>query len=256
MLLPFGVLFFLIENMNKAEKNTKFFKIDFNIEVFLMVTNKLIEVMLKVSIIGFYLSYVLIPYFDYQFFNMADILPTSLQLILCLMFYDFFSYWRHRAMHKFLWPIHAIHHSAEEVTWITRHRFHPFEHIISVFFEVTVLFFIGVDPEIIIVGAVLISFIFYLSHANIKLKYFPYLRFILISPHYHRWHHSDNKEAYGKNYAGVFPFLDMLFGTYYHPEELPKAYGLNKKERTEYSNTFIGTIIYPVLWLHKRYSKK
>jgi len=254
--LPFAVLFFLIEKINKAEKTTKFFKKDFDVEVFLIIFNKIIEVFLFVFVIGGYYYYILNPYFSYKIFNMADLFSKPVQLILCLVIYDFFSYWRHRLMHRVLWKVHAIHHSASEVTWITRHRFHPFENIISVFFEVTFMYFIGVDPEVIFAGAIILSAVFYLSHANIDLKYPSPFRYLLISPYFHRWHHANIKEAYDKNFCGIFPFWDKLFGTYYHPEELPKGYGLSKQEQSKYSNTYTGSLLYPFLGILKRSYKK
>ena len=43
------------------------------------------------------------------------------------------------------------------------------------------------------------------------------LRRVIASPRFHRWHHADTPEAYGKNLANVFSFYDVLFGTYYVP---------------------------------------
>ncbi len=43
---------------------------------------------------------------------------------------DFIGYWRHRLEHtRWLWPTHAIHHSDEEMTWLTLNRFHPINRI-------------------------------------------------------------------------------------------------------------------------------
>ena len=41
---------------------------------------------------------------------------------------------------------------------------------------------------------------------------------LLVSPRFHRWHHVDLPEAYDKNFASIFPFFDLAFGTYHDPE--------------------------------------
>jgi sterol desaturase/sphingolipid hydroxylase (fatty acid hydroxylase superfamily) len=43
------------------------------------------------------------------------------------------------------------------------------------------------------------------------------LRLIIASPRFHRWHHADTPELYGKNIANMFPFYDVMFGTYIDP---------------------------------------
>ena len=45
---------------------------------------------------------------------------------------------------------------------------------------------------------------------------------MVASPAYHRWHHADLPEAYGKNIANLIPLWDVLFGTYYSPGKCPK----------------------------------
>src|SRR5690349_13345775 len=53
---------------------------------------------------------------------------------------DFIGYWRHRLEHtKWLWPTHAIHHSDEEMTWLTLNRFHPINPITTVIIDSTFL---------------------------------------------------------------------------------------------------------------------
>src|SRR5688572_18543237 len=51
-------------------------------------------------------------------------------LVMAVFLGDFIGYWRHRLEHtKWLWPTHAIHHSDEEMTWLTLNRFHPINRI-------------------------------------------------------------------------------------------------------------------------------
>jgi sterol desaturase/sphingolipid hydroxylase (fatty acid hydroxylase superfamily) len=38
------------------------------------------------------------------------------------------------------------------------------------------------------------------------------LRYVVVTPNFHHWHHSQDDEAIDKNYAAHFAFLDHLFG--------------------------------------------
>ena len=53
-------------------------------------------------------------------------LPLWLQAVLFLVLADFMMYWLHRMFHGGgFWKYHAIHHSSEDVDWISAARFHP-----------------------------------------------------------------------------------------------------------------------------------
>jgi sterol desaturase/sphingolipid hydroxylase (fatty acid hydroxylase superfamily) len=52
---------------------------------------------------------------------------------------------------------------------------------------------------------------------------------------FHRWHHSREREAWDKNFAGVLPLWDILFGTYYMPEgRFSENFGICKQMTENY----------------------
>ncbi len=62
-------------------------------------------------------------------------------------------------------------------------------------------------------------------HANLNWTFGP-LRHVLVSPVFHRWHHS--RDVAGRNFASTFSLWDVMFGTYHMPSgEVPKAYGID-----------------------------
>jgi sterol desaturase/sphingolipid hydroxylase (fatty acid hydroxylase superfamily) len=68
----------------------------------------------------------------------------------------------------------------------------------------------------------------FLIHANVRFRFGP-LRLVLASPEFHHWHHSTDREARDRNFAGQLSFLDALFGTLHMPRgQMPKAYGLDR----------------------------
>jgi sterol desaturase/sphingolipid hydroxylase (fatty acid hydroxylase superfamily) len=74
-------------------------------------------------------------------------------------------------------------------------------------------------PYAVIVGYMASAFF---NHANIRLRLGP-LTPILCGPQYHRIHHSRLPEHQDKNFAALFPVIDMMFGTYHRPsrDEFP-----------------------------------
>ncbi|KAK0038738.1 sterol desaturase family protein [Biomphalaria pfeifferi] len=51
-----------------------------------------------------------------------------------------------------------------------------------------------------------------LIHANVRFKFGP-LRYWLVTPQFHHWHHSDEDAAIDKNFAVHLPIWDWLFGS-------------------------------------------
>jgi len=65
-----------------------------------------------------------------------------------------------------------------------------------------------------------------LLHTNVPWTFGP-LRYVVSSPAFHRWHHTTETEGLDKNFAGLFPFIDMAFGTFYMPPgRQPARFGI------------------------------
>ncbi len=82
-----------------------------------------------------------------------------------------------------------------------------------------------------------------LVHANLNWTFGPF-KYVLASPVFHRWHHTSEAEGMDKNFAPTFPFLDLMFGTFYMPEgKLPTKFGIAGGDKI--ANSFIGQTLYP-----------
>jgi sterol desaturase/sphingolipid hydroxylase (fatty acid hydroxylase superfamily) len=53
------------------------------------------------------------------------------------------------------------------------------------------------------------------------------LAYVWTFPMYHRFHHTLAAVGGNKNFAGLFPIFDRVFGTYYLPHEKPTELGLD-----------------------------
>jgi len=182
-------------------------------------------------------------------------LPFPILVLAVLMIVDLMSYLAHRFMHRFLWYYHAAHHAAEEISWMTSFRLHPLEKIIFIFTGGSLVgYLFGTNETVIYALAIAVFFDGLYNmfvHMNLQLEYPKWLRYILVSPNMHRWHHArDDVKAYDQNFATVFSFYDVLLGTYYVPEgRIPEACGVDQGiEGEAFPRTFLGQVFYPFKW--------
>ena len=107
-----------------------------------------------------------------------------------------------------LWRVHALHHSQEELSVLTTFRVHPLGHTLS--------FFLATVPVIALMGGAslsptLISVYLCLNalpHANVSWSFGPFGK-VLVSPAYHRLHHSVERGG-DVNFGVVLVVFDVL----------------------------------------------
>jgi sterol desaturase/sphingolipid hydroxylase (fatty acid hydroxylase superfamily) len=193
-------------------------------------------------IYGIHGSENLMAFFDDGFGLLAK-LPLWAQAITFLVASDFLTYWTHRAFHgASMWKYHAIHHSSEDLDWISAARFHPVNIFLGTVLVDVALLLAGISPNVMLwVGPFTIA-TSAMVHANLNWTFGPF-KYVLASPVFHRWHHTAADRGGSSNFAGTFPIWDLMFGTYYMPEhELPDAYGIDDKSFPE---GIVGQMWYP-----------
>jgi sterol desaturase/sphingolipid hydroxylase (fatty acid hydroxylase superfamily) len=189
---------------------------------------------------------------------------TVIQVLGVYIFGTLAEYGYHYASHKvpFLWSMHKVHHSAEEMSPFTASRAHPLD------FFLTAL--LPLFPNAILLGAILYfsggkntclalsvfgilgltqRITSALDHTHVPLSYGPINR-IWVGPIFHQVHHSIEQRHHDKNFGGQFPFWDLVFGTAYFPTKAEKLrFGLNDAEYAETNphNSFYGYLIFPVV---------
>lgn len=158
-------------------------------------------------------------------------LPLLVQIFFGLLVVDIAVWIRHGFVHKYFWSFHAVHHSAEEVSWLTTRRLHPLDNFVMNLMNFAVLYVIGFSAEGMALAMVIKNVNNHFVHSNIVLDYPKPWKYIFVSPNMHRWHHALEPEAHDKNFCVVFAFIDYVLGTYYVPDNaLPKGYGSNQTD--------------------------
>ncbi len=174
-------------------------------------------------------------------------LPFVAAVLLILLVSDFVQYWTHRAYHEvpLLWRLHAVHHSAKSMDWLAGSRQHILELLITRTLVLAPIFVLGFSKEVIDTYIVIVGFQAVFNHANVSVRLGP-LRYIIVTPNFHHWHHSQDQEALDRNYAAHFAFLDYLFGTAVKSTKLwPERYGV----LGDYvPNGFFKQLKFPFTW--------
>jgi sterol desaturase/sphingolipid hydroxylase (fatty acid hydroxylase superfamily) len=151
-------------------------------------------------------------------------MPVALEVLLSVLLLDLAIYFQHRAFHHFpyLWRAHAVHHSDTAFDVTLGIRFHPLEILPSYLFKVLVALLLGVSATaLLIYEAVLLAFSLF-SHANLKIPEAVerWLRKLVVTPDWHRVHHSTDHIESNHNFGNFLSIWDRLFGT---AQEQPQA---------------------------------
>ncbi len=184
----------------------------------------------------------LIAFYDNGHGPLAE-LPLWCQGVLFLILSDFMLYWLHRLFHGGeYWKYHAIHHSSEDLDWISAARFHPINLILGTISVDVILLMAGISPNVMLWVGPFTTFHSAFVHANLNWTLGPF-RYLLATPVFHRWHHTSLEEGGNTNFAGTFPIWDVLFGTFRMPEHrLPDSYG---QDEAAIPSGLAGQLAYP-----------
>jgi sterol desaturase/sphingolipid hydroxylase (fatty acid hydroxylase superfamily) len=170
-------------------------------------------------------------------------LPLAVQGAIFLAGGDLINYWIHRGFHgAVMWRYHAVHHSSTDLDWTSAARFHPVNIFLGTVAADVVLLLAGISPNVLVaLGPFTVAHSAFV-HANLNWTLGSF-RYVLAGPVFHRWHHTAVDAGGERNYASTFPILDVMFGTFYMPQEkLPGGYGIADRA---FPPSFGGQMLYP-----------
>jgi sterol desaturase/sphingolipid hydroxylase (fatty acid hydroxylase superfamily) len=174
-------------------------------------------------------------------------LPFWGGVLLIVLVADLVQYWTHRAYHEVpvLWRLHAVHHSAKSMDWLAGSRQHILELLITRTLILAPIYVFGFSKEVIDAYIVIVGFQAVFNHSNVSVRLGP-LRYVIVTPNFHHWHHSQDQEALDRNYSAHYAFIDYLFGTAVKSTRLwPERYGV----LGDYvPNGFLKQLKFPFTW--------
>lgn len=170
-------------------------------------------------------------------------LPFS--LIAYLLATDFANYWSHRILHmRVFWGLHVLHHSDKHMNWSTSFRIHILEYLLMLVCAAFIIGWLQLPSEAAAIAVVIRMWYSKYVHCQLGWSHGRFKK-ILASPDYHRWHHANTPEAYGKNLCDIFPVWDIMFGTYYYPGPCEAELGVDNVP-----DNFFLQLVYPFrYWL-------
>ncbi len=164
-------------------------------------------------------------------------LPFWVQLIIANVVFDVGAYWGHRWAHTvpLLWRFHAVHHSSEHLDWVAASRLHPLDQAFIRICGILPVYLLGFTKEtfgaLVAIEGVLAIFI----HANVRWR-FGWLEWLVATPAFHHWHHANEGPASAnKNFSGLLPWVDAVFGTLHLPKRFPAKYGIDEPMPSGYA---------------------
>jgi sterol desaturase/sphingolipid hydroxylase (fatty acid hydroxylase superfamily) len=171
-----------------------------------------------------------------------------IQLLVGLLSSELAFYSFHRLTHKnrFFWTSHRLHHSAEEMTFLTGGRGHPLDDVgffisgllIAAPLKAIGMYFTGATmhpllPTVLLAYGIFSAVEDKFNHSHVPSS-FGWLNYIFLSGHMHQIHHSAELRHRDRNFGATMSLFDWLFGTLYIPQvgETPRL-GLNEDQLGE-----------------------
>jgi sterol desaturase/sphingolipid hydroxylase (fatty acid hydroxylase superfamily) len=168
--------------------------------------------------------------------------PFWLQAVEAFVIADFLSYWAHRGLHgRALWAFHAIHHGSDEMDWLSTVRNHPVNVVLQRLALTAPLLLLGYPVAVVLAIGPAMALYNIFTHANLDWRFGP-LRYVLVSPPLHRWHHTPESAGCNSNFGEALAIWDVIFGTYHLPEGAPQRLGLDDGPPED----FFGQTLWPV----------
>lgn len=245
-LLGSSLIFIFIEKLFALRKNQPVFRAEWQTDFHHFIVNHMI--------VGFVL--LATNLLVHKFFGWAandgirgwvQGLPFWGGVLLIVLVADLVQYWTHRAYHEVpvLWRLHAVHHSAKSMDWLAGSRQHILELLITRTLILAPIYVFGFSKEVIDAYIVIVGFQAVFNHANVSVRLGP-LRYVIVTPNFHHWHHSQDQEALDRNYSAHYAFIDYLFGTAVKSTKLwPERYGV----LGDYvPNGFLKQLKFPFTW--------
>jgi len=154
-------------------------------------------------------------------------LPWWGQFFVASVVMDGVLYWTHRAMHAspWLWAFHSVHHSQREMTALANFRFHAGDVLVRGLAQFVPGLLLGIPLWVWLPSVWIQVALDGLAHSGLGWSYGPLGR-VVVSPRFHRLHHSAEPAHRDRNFGMTYSFWDPLFGTADARAEEPEAYGL------------------------------
>ncbi len=160
--------------------------------------------------------YLLAPMQIFSFANLA--VPIPISFMLSFLFLDLVNYFNHQLHHKvpLLWRFHRLHHSDRNMDSLTTLLHHPLELATTFFITVGLAAIFDIPVIVLIRYGLTVGLHSAFTHMNVLLpeKTEKLIKLLLVTPNFHKTHHSTKLTEGNSNFGILFIFWDYVFKTY------------------------------------------
>lgn len=144
--------------------------------------------------------------------------PAPVQVAVGFVALDLCMWLQHWLQHKlpFLWRSHRVHHTDLDLDVTTAFRFHPFEAIYTVACRMVFIAAFGLPLAAVLLYEIALELTSSAAHASLRLpeRLDAAARQLVVTPDFHRVHHSARAPEMHRNFASVLSLWDRVFRTY------------------------------------------
>jgi len=145
-------------------------------------------------------------------------LSAPAKMVCSVLLLDLLATLKHRLFHILpaLWRLHSVHHSDVDCDFSTALRSHPLDSLVDGLMTLFILMLVGAPPEAALVFFLIVLSVNPLRHANVRIAPAAerVLRLFVVTPDFHRVHHSSVVAETNSNFGGIFPWWDWIMNTY------------------------------------------
>ncbi len=162
------------------------------------------------------------PFEVFSISNLNVSIPAK--FLISFLFIDFIHYISHRIHHTIplLWRFHRLHHSDNAVDSVTSLIHHPLELLSGFITSITA--YVLFDVPVQVINIYILVLVIYAPFTHTRLKLHPkldkWLGYFIITPNFHRIHHSIVMSEGNSSFGLVLPFWDKIFRTYEPKNEI------------------------------------
>lgn len=173
---------------------------------------------------------------------------------IAIILLDLTIYLQHVIFHHvtILWRLHMVHHADLDIDVTTGARFHPIEIVLSMVIKMAAVVLIGAPAWSVLAFEVILNGTSMFNHSNVFIpeRIDGVLRNLIVTPDFHRVHHSVLVREHNRNFGFSLSVWDRVFGTYRdQPEAGHQGMTIGLSEFRQADRlTLLNVLALPITW--------
>jgi sterol desaturase/sphingolipid hydroxylase (fatty acid hydroxylase superfamily) len=171
--------------------------------------------------------------------------PIWAQVLVAGAVIDLGLYAMHRASHRrrWLWRLHAPHHSPERLYWLNGERRHPLSALLLMAPGLLLVVVLGAPAPVVSCWLSILAVHLAFQHANLDYSLGP-LRALVGVAEIHRWHHKREYEDAQVNFGEFWMLWDHLFGSFHDQRDGVRTGDVGLRE-PGFPRHYLGQLAWP-----------